>query len=237
MNKVFLIALSLFIITFTSCNSGDSVKLENKLDSASYALGVSLGSNLSQSGLKELNYEIMMAAMKKALAKDSNLLINNENANILLQSFFQELQMEASKKDLEVGEKWLKENAKKEGVVVTQSGLQYKVIKEGTGVKPVATDKVSVHYTGKLTDGTVFDSSIQRGEPASFEVGGVIPGWTEALLLMPVGSKWELYIPSQLAYGERGAGGIIKPNSVLVFEVELLQIVPADAKEETTDKK
>jgi FKBP-type peptidyl-prolyl cis-trans isomerase FklB len=129
----------------------------------------------------------------------------------------------------------LKENAKKAGIVVTQSGLQYKIVKEGTGPKPLATDKVSVHYTGKTIDGTVFDSSVQRGQPTSFEVGGVIPGWTEALLLMPVGSKWELYIPSELAYGERGAGGVIKPNSVLVFEVELLEILPAEqATEEKT---
>ncbi len=236
MNKVLLIALSLFLAVFSACNSDkDAAKLENKLDSASYALGVSLGSNLAQSGLKELNYDIMIAAMKKALAKDSNLLINNENANIILQSFFQELQMEASKKDLEAGQSWLKENAKKAGIVVTQSGLQYKIVKEGTGSKPLATDKVSVHYTGKTIDGTVFDSSVQRGQPTSFEVGGVIPGWTEALLLMPVGSKWELYIPSELAYGERGAGGVIKPNSVLVFEIELLEILPAEqATEEKT---
>jgi FKBP-type peptidyl-prolyl cis-trans isomerase FklB len=123
-----------------------------------------------------------------------------------------------------VGQKFLDENKKKPGVVTLPSGLQYIVIKEGTGAKPVLTDKVTTHYHGTLIDGTVFDSSVERGEPASFPVNGVIKGWTEALQMMPVGSKWKLFVPPALGYGERGAGGVIGPNATLIFEVELISI-------------
>jgi FKBP-type peptidyl-prolyl cis-trans isomerase FklB len=165
------------------------------------------------------------------------LLINDENANIILQKFFQDIQVEKGKKTLEEGEKWLKENAKKEGVVTTASGLQYKILKEGTGEKPLATDKISVHYHGTLIDGTVFDSSVERGQPVEFTVSGVIPGWTEALLLMPIGSKWEIYIPASLGYGERGAGGVIPGNATLIFQVELLSIVPVVEEKPENGKK
>ncbi len=238
MNKLFLFAFGLFFLAIASCNSGsDNVKLESKLDSASYALGVSIGSNLERSGMTEINGEVFIAALKKALAKDSNLLINDENANIILQKFFQDIQVEKGKKTLEEGEKWLKENAKKEGVVTTASGLQYKILTEGTGAKPLATDKVSVHYHGTLIDGTVFDSSVERGQPVEFTVSGVIPGWTEALLLMPIGSKWEIYIPASLGYGERGAGGVIPGNATLIFQVELLSIVPVVEEKPENGKK
>ena len=127
------------------------------------------------------------------------------------------------------GKAFLEENKKKAGVQTTASGMQYIVMKEGTGAKPGLNDKVTTHYHGTVIDGTVFDSSVERGQPASFPVSGVIPGWTEALQMMPVGSKWKLFLPSELAYGERGAGGKIGPNSVLVFEVELLSIDAPDA--------
>lgn len=143
---------------------------------------------------------------------------------MFIQSYFQKLmdkKSEAAKAD---GVKFLEENKKKEGVQTTASGIQYKVNTMGTGPKPLATDRVKVHYTGKLIDGTVFDSSVERGEPAVFPLNGVIPGWTEALQLMPVGSKWTIYLPSDLAYGERGAGQQIPPHSTLIFEVELISI-------------
>ena len=141
----------------------------------------------------------------------------------------QEEKMKAEYGDvIEEGEKFLEENLKNEGIMVTESGLQYKVLVEGTGEKPAETDRVRVHYTGTLIDGTKFDSSVDRGEPAEFRLRGVIPGWTEGLQLMPVGSKYMFYIPYQLGYGERGAGATIKPFSALIFEVELLAIVPQE---------
>ena len=133
--------------------------------------------------------------------------------------------MKASAENKKTGTAFLTENKAKPGVVTTTSGLQYSVEKEGTGAKPTATDRVKVHYTGKLLDGKVFDSSVERGQPAEFGVGEVIKGWTEALQLMPIGSKWKLFIPADLAYGDRGAGADIKPGSTLVFDVELIDIV------------
>jgi len=151
--------------------------------------------------------------------------ISEEDANALVQKFFAEAGDRESQANLEEGNKFLEENKGREGITVTESGLQYEVLTEGTGAKPTAADQVRVHYHGTLIDGTVFDSSVDRGEPAVFGVGQVIPGWTEALQLMPIGSKWKVYLPSNIAYGERGAGGDIGPNSALIFEVELLEIV------------
>ncbi len=146
-------------------------------------------------------------------------------AQAYMQTYFMEASTRDAKKTKEEGEKFLNENKTKKDVITTESGLQYQVVTEGTGEKPTAEDKVKVHYTGTLLDGTVFDSSVERGEPAEFGVGQVIKGWTEVLQLMPAGSKYIVWIPSELAYGERGAGGDIKPNSTLKFEIELLEIV------------
>ena len=143
---------------------------------------------------------------------------------MLIQDYFVELSQKKSQEAISAGQAFLDENGKKEGVTTTASGLQYEVLTNGTGATPIESDQVTVHYHGTLVDGTVFDSSVERGQPATFPVNGVIPGWVEALQLMNVGSKYKLYIPSDLAYGERGAGGSIGPNETLIFEVELLSI-------------
>ena len=150
--------------------------------------------------------------------------INNDQALMVIQNYFTKKQSAKSEEKIEEGRKFLEENSKKEGVITLASGLQYEVIIDGSGEKPKLEDNVTTHYHGTLLDGTVFDSSVDRGEPASFPVGGVIKGWTEALQLMSVGSKWKLYVPYDLAYGERGAGPQIGPYSTLIFEVELLNI-------------
>ncbi|WP_321367908.1 FKBP-type peptidyl-prolyl cis-trans isomerase [uncultured Draconibacterium sp.] len=225
---VFVVAL---IVAATSCQQGGpaSVKLETSADSVSYAIGVLVGSNNKQQlqtapGSDEMNIEAMAAAFRSA-SLGEEVKISEEDANAIVQKFFRDASEREAQTNLEEGNKFLEENGKREGVTTTESGLQYEVLTEGTGAKPAATDKVRVHYHGTLTDGTVFDSSLDRGEPAVFGVNQVISGWTEALQLMPVGSKWKVFIPANLAYGPRGAGADIGPNSALIFEVELLEIV------------
>ena len=164
--------------------------------------------------------------VRKARTEDLEAMMNiYEKAREYMQTYFVQASAKEAKKNKEEGEKFLAENKTKSGVITTESGLQYQVITEGTGAKPTEKDRVKVHYTGTLLDGTKFDSSVDRGEPAEFGVNQVIKGWTEGLQLMPVGSKYIFWIPSELAYGERAAGPEIKPNSVLKFEVELLDIV------------
>lgn len=211
-----------------SGSKGDA-KLTNKNDSVSYALGVLIGENNKQQmkgapGVDQLDKEILIAAFQKAFLGDS-LQIKAEQANGLIQTFFAEVSMAEGAKNQKAGDDFLAANKVKPGVVTLPSGLQYEILTAGTGPIPTAENEVICHYHGTTIDGTVFDSSVDRGEPATFPVGQVIPGWTEALQLMPVGSKWKLYIPAALAYGERGAGAEIKPNSALIFEVELLEIV------------
>lgn len=202
-----------------------SEQKENKrLEDFSYALGLSIASNLIQSGVKTVDPVNFMNAIEDAFTgKQPKLSV--QQANQILQDFMAEQQSGDAGKNLEEGLKFLAENQKDPKVTETASGLQYKVLVEGDGEKPSATDEVRCHYHGTLIDGTVFDSSVQRGEPATFPVNGVIQGWVEALQMMSVGSKWRLFIPSDLAYGERGAGGSIGPNSTLIFDVELLEIV------------
>ncbi len=205
--------------------------LELKTASAklSYALGLDIGANLK--GLEtEIHFDAFIRGVEAGL-KGSKPLLTPQEATELKQKFFKKRQEERARKMKEVGEKnrkegeaFLAKNRKKEGVVTIASGLQYIVLSDGDGPKPRRTDKVRVHYRGTLLDGTEFDSSYTRGQPATFPVTGVIPGWTEALQLMKVGSEYRLFIPSKLAYGERGAGSRISPNATLIFEVKLLAI-------------
>ena len=204
-------------------------ELSNQMDSVSYAVGVLVAQNFRSQNVT-LNPE-MVAKGFASVVKGDKLSMSEAECQNVMNSFMmknQERQAAESAKQFfpnkEAGEKFLAENKKKDSVFTTASGLQYKIIKMGTGPKPLATDKVKTHYHGTLIDGQVFDSSVQRGEPISFPVSGVIPGWVEALQLMPVGSKWKLYIPQELAYGIRGGGQTIKPYSALIFEVELIDI-------------
>ncbi|MEM9886975.1 MAG: FKBP-type peptidyl-prolyl cis-trans isomerase [Bacteroidota bacterium] len=194
----------------------------SKADSISYSVGVMLASNLKQQGLNEVNLDIVMAGLKETITDKAQ--IDQKTAGNILNQYITERKEKQVRENAEKGKKFLEENAKKEGIITLESGLQYKVLQKGEGAIPVSTDRVVVHYHGKLIDGTVFDSSVERGEPATFGVTQVIQGWVEALQLMPTGSKWRLFIPSDLAYGSRGAGGLIGPNSALVFDVELIDI-------------
>lgn len=200
--------------------------LETKMDSISYSVGYLMGKNLKQQGFSGLNYEDFKIGVshamesKKSLLSDAEIEMNFQQAMMNIQAN-QATAYEQNKLD---GLNFLAENKKRPEVVTLPSGLQYEVIEAGEGAYPSATDKVQTHYHGTLIDGTVFDSSVERGEPISFPVNGVIKGWQEALQLMKVGSKWKLYVPYNLAYGDRGAGPTIKPYSTLIFEVELLDI-------------
>lgn len=201
------------------------------MDKLSYALGMSMGHNFKGSGIKAINVNDFAAGVA-AVYDGTKPAMSYDEAKRIVQDFFtnleKEMQAEAAKagaENLKIGEAFLSENAKREGVTTTASGLQYEVIRKGAGDRPAASDRVEVHYTGKLIDGTVFDSSVERGVPATFGVTQVIPGWVEALQLMREGDKWRLYIPSTLAYGENGAGGVIGPNMTLIFDVELLRVI------------
>lgn len=200
-------------------------------DSLSYALGLSMGNNFRASGIEKINVQDFADGVA-AVFYGTQPKMSYDEAKAEIQKYFTELeakQQKAAAAMAEVNEKagneFLAENAKRVEVKTTESGLQYEILKEGDGAKPAATDQVVVHYTGKLIDGTVFDSSEERGVPATFGVTQVIPGWVEALQLMPVGSTWRLFIPSALAYGPQGAGGVIGPNQTLIFDVSLLEIV------------
>lgn len=206
--------------------------MENKqLDRISYALGLSMGNNFRSSGIESIVVEDFADGVAAVYAGATPKMTYDE-AKAVIQEFFQEMdakQQAAAAKMGEVNEQagraFLEENGKREEVKITASGLQYEVLEEGTGAQPTSADQVTVHYTGKLIDGTVFDSSVERGAPATFGVTQVIPGWVEALQMMKEGAKWRLYIPSQLAYGPNGAGGVIGPNATLIFDVELIKVV------------
>jgi FKBP-type peptidyl-prolyl cis-trans isomerase FklB len=203
------------------------VKFETVEQKASYGIGLQMGQQLAGSGLEGLNVAAIAAGIATSLAGEMPAIEVDEINNALqaIHTKAQEVREAAAKEASVEGEAFLAENAKRAEVTVLESGLQYEVIAEGTGEIPTSDKSVRVHYHGQLTDGTVFDSSVSRGEPAEFPVTGVIKGWVEALQLMPVGSKWKLAVPQDLAYGERGAGAAIPPYAALVFEVELLAIL------------
>ncbi len=232
--------LSLLAVLVSACSNqatgqkGRETPLANTLDSVSYGIGNDVGRNLQmnfkQAGLDSLNLDAMFAGMRDAM--DSVERINAETVKAVVQAYMMDMQQKKMAEQQKLGEaslaegqKFLAENGKKPGVTTTASGLQYEVLKAGTGPKPTAEQTVKVHYKGTLINGQQFDSSYDRGEPAEFPVNAVIPGWTEALQLMPSGSKWKLWIPSELAYGQHGAGSDIPGNSTLIFEVELLDIL------------
>jgi len=197
---------------------------QNENDKVSYAFGLIIAGNLASQGVKDLNSDMMSAGIAAALSgKDAKM--DAATANQIVQSFMQKQQESAGAEAKKEGADFLAANKSKPGIKTTASGLQYEVLREGTGASPVATDKVNVHYHGTLINGKVFDSSVDRGEPISFPLNGVISGWTEGLQLMKEGGKTRFFIPENLAYGSRGAGADIKPYSALIFEVELLNIV------------
>jgi FKBP-type peptidyl-prolyl cis-trans isomerase FklB len=207
--------------------AGETISLKEQKEKVSYSIGVSIGKSVKRDSI-DVNPDLIVQGIKDVLAGGKMLLTDEEmvQAFTALQQDLVVKQTEAKKelaaKNLKEGEQFLTENAKKEGVVTRPSGLQYKVIKDGTGKKAKPTDTVTVHYRGTMIDGTEFDSSYKRNEPANLPVEGIVPGWAEGLSLMKVGSKWQLFIPSKLAYGEEGAGDAIGPNVTLIFDVELL---------------
>ncbi len=213
-------------MVMTSCDQKGgttNVTLNAPIDSVSYALGINVGNDLKANlktfpGGEPVNHDLFISGLMAVMNDTAAMKMTVEVAQKHINEYLMEVELKA-------GQDFLAANKTKEGVITTESGLQYKVITEGTGAKPTATDQVKCHYTGKLLDGVVFDSSVQRGEPAVFGVGQVIRGWQEVLQLMPVGSKYQIWVPSDLAYGPSGAGQIIKPNATLEFEIELLEIV------------
>lgn len=220
-------------VILSSCNNKTMTQkeLKTELDSVSYAVGMSVAGSIKTSFKDDFDQDLFYQGFMNA-TDSTNMLIEQAKVQQVLQAYFQKKQkaeqaklLEEGKKNKEEGDAFLAENKAKEGVMTTDSGLQYMVMKEGNGEKPGPTSKVKVHYHGTLIDGTVFDSSVDRGEPSSFGVNQVIKGWTEGLQLMNIGSKYKFFIPSDLAYGANPRpGGVIKPNSALIFEVELLEI-------------
>ena len=199
-----------------------NMSFTSEKDKFSYAVAMSVAGNLFQQGIKEIDVKSFSQGVEDALS--GGLKLSPEEANAVIQNFLQEAQKSQFSKNIDAGKEFLAQNAKKEGVVALESGLQYKILTSGNGASPKETDTVTTHYHGTLLDGTIFDSSVQRGEPASFGINQVIKGWTEALQLMKEGDKWQLFIPHDLAYGERGAGGAIQPYATLIFEVELIKV-------------
>jgi len=227
MKFVFVIVLGIGFL-FSVCYAGEKTELKEQKDKESYSLGYQFGKNLKLQGV-DLNVEVYTSGLKDSLSGKESQMTSEEIRDTItslqqrLMAAQQKVQKEQAAKNLSESKTFLMENGKKEGIKTLSSGLEYKVITEGSGKMPKAEDTVTVHYKGTLIDGTEFDSSYKRGQPATFQVKGVIKGWTEALQLMKEGSKWQLFIPPELGYGERSAGPI-PPNSALIFEVELLTV-------------
>jgi FKBP-type peptidyl-prolyl cis-trans isomerase FklB len=208
----------------TPASSAPAPSLKNQQDSLSYAIGLSVADFYKRQNITNINTSIVLRAIND-VNKNGKLLMNDQEAQACIYGYMKKNEAEKAVGNKKLGQEFLAANKNKPGVVTLPSGLQYLVIKEGTGPKPSLTDRVRVHYHGTTIDGKVFDSSIERGQPIELAVNGVITGWTEALQLMPVGSKWKLFIPSDLAYGDQQAGPSIPPGSALVFDVELLDII------------
>ncbi len=227
--KLKCMAIAGVLLLTAQVNAQETQMLKSQKEKVSYSLGADMAKNFKKLGV-EIDMEILMKGMKDVFAGEKPLMSDDEIRATMtaLQTELRQKQVETAKAAAEenkkAGDAFLEENKKKDGVVVLPSGLQYKILKAGDGKKPTDADTVECHYRGTLIDGTEFDSSYKRGQPASFKVTGVIAGWTEALKVMPVGSKWQLFVPPQLGYGERGAGREIGPNATLIFEVELLGI-------------
>ncbi len=233
-NILVISVLSVLIISSCGPEKRYSLtKVKTRDDSASYYIGLNFGSQIKQSPVDSIfNYNAFMKGVTEAVSGDS-LEVNQMEIQMFLNKYFGEIQEREIKKQfkgyIEENQAYLEANGKKDSIITLPSGLQYKVIVQGTGEKPLITDKIKVHYTGRTIDGTIFDSSYERKEPAEMIVGQVIPGWTEILQLMPAGSKYQVFIPENMAYGSKGAGQVIKPYSTLIFDIELLGIVaPTD---------
>ncbi|AYF88086.1 FKBP-type peptidyl-prolyl cis-trans isomerase [Pseudomonas sp. JS3066] len=219
-------AVALVGLVLAGCDSQTSVELKTPAQKASYGIGLNMGKSLAQEGMDDLDPKAVAQGIEDAIGKKEQRLKDEElvEAFAFLQKRAEERMTALNAENAKAGKKFLEDNGKREGVVTTASGLQYEIVKKAEGAQPKATDVVTVHYEGKLTDGTVFDSSVQRGSPIDLPVNGVIPGWVEGLQLMHVGEKVKLFIPSELAYGEQSPSPAIPANSVLVFDLELLGI-------------
>jgi len=233
MNFRNLLILAVLVVFIGACskstNIGKSAKIKSELDTVSYALGADVANSLkSRNGVDELSYAAFMKGMQQVFDGEELMLDDTERQS-KIRAYLEELSQKRNQENLEAGKKFMEENKSKEGVKVTESGLQYKVIEEGTGISPDANDTVKVHYVGKTIDGEVFDSSKERGEPAEFPVNRVISGWTEGLQMMKEGANYKLFIPTDLAYGTRvRPGGEIEPNEALIFDVELLEVTKVE---------
>jgi len=222
-----LIVLVSFMTNMKAQEVTQNSPLKNAVDSLSYSFGFLIGNNLMTQGVKELNRDLFIKGFNSGLANEEPVM-KIEECNTYVQDYFGKQITEEANMNLEKSAEFLVANQTKEGVVTLPSGLQYKILVPGEGTPPLATDQVRVHYTGSFIDGTVFDSSIERNEPIVFGVNQVIPGWTEALQMMKPGAKWMLFIPPALAYGEKGAGGVIGPNQALIFEVQLIEVIAGE---------
>ena len=212
------------VLSIFAFSAQSQIKLKSTLDSISYSIGVNIARSLQQQSLDSIDPYVLVKGMNDVLGS-RQLDVEESKGGMIIQKYMQDTKSKKLNKNKVISENFLNENKKKKGIITTASGLQYEILTKGTGVIPKSTDKVTVHYVGTLIDGRKFDSSVDRGQPATFPVTGVIKGWVEALQLMPVGSKWKLYIPSDLAYGQNPQpGGIIEPNMALLFEVELIKI-------------
>jgi FKBP-type peptidyl-prolyl cis-trans isomerase len=236
-----VLIVAILVIFIGACNKGANIgknaKIQSELDTVSYALGADVAKSLqTRNGVDELSYSAFMKGMREVFDGEEVMLDDNQRRN-KIRSYLQQLSQKRNQENLKQGQEFLEKNKEKEGVEVTGSGLQYKVIKEGAGISPDANDTVKVHYVGKTIDGATFDSTKENGDPISFPVNRVIKGWTEGLQLMKEGAHYKLYIPTDLAYGEQvRPGGKIEPNEALIFDVELVEVIPAEGTGEEPEK-